>query len=68
MKIDDQLSWNRLFSREFDEPFFDSSTFSTMAVSRLARRHVAVSLSGDDGEGLFGGYPYYDLTRRPRPG
>ena len=67
LSVDDLLALVPSFHEHFDEPFFDSSAFPALAVSRLARREVTVALGGDGGDELFGGYHYYSILHRVAP-
>jgi asparagine synthase (glutamine-hydrolysing) len=60
----DLLELARQIPQVYCEPFADDSQLPTMALARLARKHVTVCLSGDAGDELFHGYERYAKSVR----
>ncbi|MCG3196834.1 MAG: asparagine synthase (glutamine-hydrolyzing) [Candidatus Omnitrophica bacterium] len=52
--------------RAMNQPFADSSAWPTWAISRAVGKSLKVALSGDGGDELWGGYPYYPISRLSR--
>ncbi len=55
----DLIQTLRTLVYHYDEPFGDAAGFPVYLLSRFAREHVKVVLSGDGGDELFGGYRRY---------
>jgi asparagine synthase (glutamine-hydrolysing) len=62
----DVLETVETLTSSLEEPFGDSSMLPTYYVSKMAREHVTVALSGDGGDEIFAGYDRYGINLRRR--
>ncbi len=64
MQVDEDII--KFILENMDEPFGDSSIFPTYLLSKITRQKVTVSLSGDAGDEVFGGYETYKAHKFAR--
>ena len=58
-KSSDLMKYWPLLTWHCDEPVSEASDLGVYLISKLARQHVKVVLSGEGGDELFAGYPKY---------
>lgn len=64
VSLEDGMALTDSLFNIYDEPFADTSAIPTLLVSKLARQHVTMTLSGDGGDELFHGYGAYSWANR----
>lgn len=63
VRTDDLIAAIDSLVYHYDEPFADAAALPVYLISRLARAHVKVALSGEGGDEMFGGYRRYSAER-----